>query len=71
MTENNDSLTRLANATGMTDIEFEERSRSESDLAHQEVIRQWEDDQEADRQALKEFSENEDVDWGYHDQLEF
>ena len=71
MTENNDSLTRLAHATGMTDIEFEEHSRIESELAHQQVVRQWEEDQEADRQALKEFSENEDVDWGYHDQLEF
>jgi hypothetical protein len=71
MTENNDSLTRLAHATGMTDIEFEERSRIQSELAHQQVVRQWEEDQEADRQALKEFSENEDVDWGYHDQLEF
>ncbi|MDO7613054.1 MAG: hypothetical protein MUQ75_02380 [Crocinitomicaceae bacterium] len=55
----------------MTDIEFEERSRIQSELAHQQVVRQWEEDQEADRQALKGFSENEDVDWGYHDQLEF
>jgi len=27
--------------------------------------------EESDRQALKEFSENEDVDWGYHDQYDF
>ena len=71
MTENNDSLTRLANATGMTDVEFEERSRIESEIAHQEVIRQLEEDQEADRQALKKFSENEDIDWGFHDQHDF
>ena len=66
-----DSLDRTAHVFGMTDIEFEEHSRIESELAAQQVIRRWQDEEEADRQALKEFSENEDIDWGFHDQHDF
>jgi hypothetical protein len=55
----------------MTDLEFEARSRLESELAAQQVIRRWQEEEEADRQALKEFSENEDIDWGFHDQHDF
>ena len=71
MENENDSLARTAHAFGMTDLEFEQRSKVEAELAAQQVIRQWQDQEEADRQALKKFSENEDIDWGFHDQYDF
>ena len=70
MENENDSLTRLAHAFGMTDLEFEERSQIESEIASQQVLRRWQEQEEADRQALKNFPNNgEDLDYGYHDQL--
>jgi hypothetical protein len=71
MINDNDSLARTAHVFGMTDLGFEERSRIEAEVAAQQVIRRWQDEEEADRQALKEFSENEDIDWGFHDQHDF
>ena len=44
----NDSLARTAHAFGMTDLEFEERSRIEAEVAAQQVIRQWEEQEEAE-----------------------
>jgi len=41
----NDSLARLAHAHGMTDLEFEERSRIEAEVAAQQVIRQWQEEE--------------------------
>ena len=67
----NDSLARLAHAHGVTDLEFEEREAVLADLAQQQVIRRRMEEEEADRQALREFSENEDIDWGFHDQHDF
>ena len=71
MENNNDSLARTAHVFGMTDLEFEERSRIEAEIASQQIIRQWQEDEEADREALRKFSENEDIDWGYHAQYGF
>ena len=71
MENNNDSLARTAHVFGMTDLEFEERSRIEAEIASQQIIRQWQEDEEADREALRKFSENEDIDWGYHAQYDF
>lgn len=71
MINDNDSLARTAHAFGMTDLEFEQRSQVEAELAAQQVIRKWQEQEEADRQALREFSENEDIDWGFHDQHDF
>ena len=74
MENENDSLARTAHVFGMTDLEFEARSQFEAELAAQQVIRQrmeLEAQEEADRQALKQFSENEDIDWGFHDQHDF
>lgn len=66
----NDSLAQTAHAFGMTDLEFEERSQIESEIASQQVLRRWQEQEEADRQALKNFPNNgEDLDYGYHDQL--
>ena len=70
MENQNDSLARLAHAHGMTDLEIEERESVLADLAQQQVRRRMEEE-EADRQALREFSENEDIDWGFHDQHDF
>tara|TARA_B100001093_G_scaffold508766_1_gene571602 strand:- start:4914 stop:5111 length:198 start_codon:yes stop_codon:yes gene_type:complete len=44
--ENNDSLTRTAHAFGMTDLEFEERSRVEAEIAAQQVIRRWQEEEQ-------------------------
>jgi hypothetical protein len=69
MNNENDSLARTAHAFGMTDLEFEERSQIESEIASQQVIRRWQEEEEADRQALKSFPNNgEDFDFGFHDQ---
>lgn len=62
--ENNDSLTRLSHANGITDVDLDERQAILDQLAQGEL-------EESDRQALKQFSENEDIDWGYHDQYDF
>ena len=73
MENENDSLARTAHVFGMTDLEFEARSQLEAELAAQRVIRQrieLEAQEEADRQALKQFSENEDIDYGYHAQYD-
>ena len=71
MENENDSLARLAHAHGMTDLEIEEREAVLADIAHQQVVRRRMEEEEADRQALREFSENEDIDWGFHDQHDF
>tara|TARA_Y100001938_G_C8046040_1_gene408956 strand:+ start:164 stop:388 length:225 start_codon:yes stop_codon:yes gene_type:complete len=74
MQNENDSLARTAHVFGMTDLEFEQRAQLESELAAQQVIRarmELEAQEEADRQALKEFTEQEDFDWGFHDQHDF
>jgi hypothetical protein len=62
--ENNDSLTRLSHAHGITDVDLDERQAVLAQLAQDDL-------EESDRQALKQFSENEDIDWGYHDQYDF
>ena len=62
--ENNDSLTRLSHANGITDVDLDERQAILDQLAQDEL-------EKSDRQALKQFSENEDIDWGYHDQYDF
>lgn len=64
MIDNNDSLAHLSHANGITDVDLDERQAVLAQLAQDEL-------EESDRQALKEFSENEDVDWGYHDQYDF
>ena len=64
MIDNNDSLARLSHANGITDVDLDERQAVLAQLAQDEL-------EESDRQALKEFSENEDIDWGYHDQYDF
>jgi len=74
MENQNDSLARTAHVFGMTDLEFEQRAQLESELAAQQVIRarmELETQEEADRQALKKFTEQEDCDWGFHDQYDF
>ena len=60
--ENYDSLDYLAHAYGMTDLEIEEREAVLAEIASQQIIR---------RRMDEEFSENEDIDWGYHDQYDF
>ena len=70
MENENDSLTRTAHAYGMTDLEIEEREAVLAEIASQQVIRRRMEE-EADRQALREFSENEDIDYGYHAQYDF
>ena len=70
MENENDSLARTAHAYGMTDLEIEEREAVLAEIASQQVIRRRMEE-EADRQALRKFSENEDIDWGYHDQYDF
>ena len=57
MINENDSLARLAHAHGMTDLEFEERSRIEAEVAAQQVIRRWQEEEEArEREANTDFS---------------
>ena len=66
----NDSLDQTAHAFGMTDLEFEERSQIESEIASQQVLRRWQEEEEADRKALKSFpNDGRDFDFGFHDQL--
>ena len=60
--KNYDSLDYLAHAYGMTDLEIEEREAVLAEIASQQIIR---------RRMDEEFSENEDIDWGYHDQYDF
>ena len=71
MINDNDSLARTAHAHGMTDLEIEEREAVLAEIASQQVIRRRMEEEEAERQALREFSENEDIDWGFHDQHDF
>ena len=78
MENENDSLARLAHAHGMTDLEIEERESVLAEVAAQQVIRRWQEEEEADLQALREFEEHcktrvhpEDIDWGFHDQHDF
>jgi hypothetical protein len=62
MIDNNDSLARTAHAFGMTDLEFEQRSQVEAELAAQQVIRRWQEEEEALAEffdALKLFDEEE------------
>jgi hypothetical protein len=58
--ENNDSLARLSHAYGITDADLDERQAVLDQIAEEEEL-----------QELKKFSENEDIDWGYHDQYDF
>jgi hypothetical protein len=60
---NNDSLARLAHARGITDVDTDEQDAVLAQLAQEQL-------EEEDRQTLKEFSENEDYDYGYHDQYD-
>lgn len=71
MENENDSLARTAHAFGMTDLEIEERESVLAEIASQQIIRRRMEEEEADRQALRQFSENEDIDWGYHAQYDF
>ena len=79
MENENDSLARLAHAHGMTDLEIEERESVLAEVAAQQVIRRWQEEEEADLQALREFEANQrgpaermqDFDWGFHDQHDF
>jgi len=66
MIDNNDSLARLAHATGMTDVEHEERQRVLARIAHEE-------EQEACKVQDEPIWEDhyEDIDYGYHDQYDF
>jgi len=62
MIDNNDSLARTAHAFGMTDLEFEQRSQVEAELAAQQVIRRWQEEEEVLAEsfdALKLFDEEE------------
>ena len=62
MIDNNDSIARTAHAFGMTDLEFEQRSQVEAELADQQVIRRWQEEEEALAEsfgALKLFDEEE------------
>ena len=70
MENENDSLARTAHAFGMTDLEIEERESVLAEIASQQIIRRRMEE-EADRQPLRQFSENEDIDWGYHAQYDF
>ena len=54
----------------MTDLEIEQREAVLQEIAAQQIIRQRMLEDE-DRQALKAFSENEDIDYGFHDQYDF
>ena len=56
MENQNDSLARLAHAHGMTDLEFEERSRIEAEVAAQQVIRRWQEEEAREREANTDFS---------------
>ena len=71
MENENDTLARTAHVFGVTDVEMEQRQALLDEIAAQQLIRRRMDEEEADRQALKEFSEQEDIDWGFHDQWDF
>tara|TARA_A100001515_G_scaffold76059_1_gene60477 strand:+ start:97 stop:312 length:216 start_codon:yes stop_codon:yes gene_type:complete len=71
MENENDTLARTAHVFGITDVEMEQRQALLDEIAAQQLIRRRMEEEEADRQALKEFSEQEDVDWGFHDQWDF
>ncbi len=71
MENENDTLARTAHVFGVTDVEMEQRQALLDEIAAQQLIRRRMEEEEADRQALKEFSEQEDVDWGFHDQWDF
>jgi len=71
MENENDSLARLAYTYGITDLEIDEREAILAEISSQQVTHCRMEEEEADRQALREFSENEDVDWGYHSQYDF
>ena len=52
-----DSLSRLAHATGMTDVEFDERSQVEAEVAaQQQVRRRMEDDRPTYAEEQEEFA---------------
>jgi hypothetical protein len=67
MIEKNDSLARLAHATGMTDLEYEERQRILARIAHEEEQALL---AEVDDEHVWE-DHYEDIDYGYHDQYDF
>lgn len=71
MENENDTLARTAHVFGVTDVEMEQRQALLDEIAAQQLIRRRMEEEEADRQALKEFSEQEDIDWGFHDQWDF
>ena len=57
MINENDSLARLAHAHGMTDLEIEERESVLAEVAAQQVIRRWQEEEEArEREANTDFS---------------
>lgn len=66
-----DSLDQIAHAYGVTDLEIQQREELLAELAAQQMIRRRIEEEESDRQALKKFSENEDIDYGFHDQYDF
>ncbi len=71
MENENDTLARTAHVFGVTDVEMEQRQALLDEITAQQLIRRRMEEEEADRQALKEFSEQEDIDWGFHDQWDF
>jgi hypothetical protein len=79
MENENDSLTRLAHANGITDVEFEAREKELARLARLEKI--LTDVRNSDEPAeMSEVHRNheepsfdryQDYDYGYHDQYDF
>ncbi len=54
--EHIDSLDRTAHAFGMTDLEFEERSQVEAEIAAQQVIRRWQEEEQILRESFEALS---------------
>ena len=72
MENEQDSLDKTAHAFGVTDLEIEQREELLAELAAQQMIRRRMEEEEADRQALKNFpNSGEDFDFGFHDQFDF
>ena len=79
MENENDSLTRLAHANGITDVEFEAREKELARLARLEKI--LTDVRNSDEPAEMpevhrnheepSFDRYQDYDYGYHDQYDF
>jgi len=69
MIDNKDSLDRLAHATGITDVEHEERQRVLARIAHEEEQARLAEVYEAEDAPVWE-DHYEDIDYGYHDQYD-